>query len=498
MMSGPGHLSRLSLRVRLVAGFAATMLVVLAAAGSFVYWRVQFALDRELDSELVDTSTRLASQVTPAGQLRDKSALLSGERYQVLDAEGHVLSHSPSGPAEALLDPEAVHEALAKPVRRDIGSLLPGTSHPLRVYATSLDALPAGPAAVLAVAAERKQRDEALRELLLQLLFAGLATLVVTAAVGERLAKASLRPVERYRQRAAEIAAGATGLRLDVPTVRDDEITRLGHTLNDMLQALERAFEHEQRFVNDASHELRTPLTLISTRVQLARRRQRTVEQYEGVLDEIETDISRLSVLADQLLDVGSASQEKDAAASADLAAIVSTEVERRRALAVADSPYRQTGSLQAFTSDSTTVAVDPARLQQLVGNILDNAAVHGLPPVTVRVDRVGDVGRLVVSDAGVGMDDTTLTSAPQRFARAPEARGRPGSGLGLALVYAAVAGAGGELRLCFQGRHESFGRTLTVPCDHTSEMTVTVLLPVGGYAAPQGKPSGKPSTGVG
>ncbi|MGI8433941.1 MAG: ATP-binding protein [Nocardioidaceae bacterium] len=486
MTNGPSRLSGLSLRVRLVAGFAATMLVVLAAAGSFVYWRVQFALDRELDGELFDTSTRLASQVTPDGQLRDKSALLSGERYQVLDDEGRVLSHSPAAPAQALLDPEAVRDALVQPVRRDIGSLLPGSGQALRVYATSLDSSPTGGrSAVLVIAAVRKQRDEALRELLLQLLLAGLATLVVTAAVGERLAKASFRPVERYRQRAAEIAAGATGIRLDVPALRDDEITRLGHTLNDMLQALERAIEHERRFVNDASHELRTPLTLISTRVQLARRRERTVAQYEEVLDEIESDIDRLSGLADQLLEVGSASQDTNATASADLATTVRNEVDRRRTLAAADSPYSQTGSLQAQTPDSSLVAVDPVQLQQIVSNIVHNAAVHGLPPVTVRVDRVSGVGRLTVNDAGNGMDDAMLASAPQRFARAPEARSRPGSGLGLALVYATLVAVGGELRLCFRGRHERFGRSFSVPCDHRDEMTVTVLLPLVAPVAP-------------
>ncbi|MBA2559120.1 MAG: HAMP domain-containing histidine kinase [Propionibacteriales bacterium] len=496
MATEPGRLSRLSLRLRLVAGFAAAMLVVLSAAGSFVYWRVQFALDRELNSELVDTSSRLAPQVTPSGRLHDQSALLGGERYQVFDARGRVLSHSPSGPAQALLDPTEVRQALDRPVFRDIGELLPGSSQALRVYATALDVSRTGAAAVLLVAAERKQRDEALRELLGQLLLAGLVTLLVTAVVGERLAKLSLAPVERYRRQATDITGGATGIRLDVPPGRDDEITRLGYTLNDMLQALEEALEHERRFVNDASHELRTPLTLIDTRVQLARRRRRTVEQYEAVLDEIQTDIGRLSRLADQLLDAGPLSQGSHADDSADLAAIVRAEVERRRTLAPAETPYGRSGSLQAITSNSTLVAMNPLRLLQLVGNLLDNAAVHGAPPVTVTVDQVGQAGRLVVSDVGPGMDDVTLASAPERFARAPEARTRPGAGLGLALVYAAVSGSGGELRLCFQGRHESFGATMPVECEHADEMTVTVLLAMSRPESPPAADTESPEPG--
>lgn len=91
---------------------------------------------------------------------------------------------------------------------------------------------------------------------------AGLGAPLVTAVVGDRLARLALRPVERYRVQAADIIAGKTGVRLDVLPGRDDEVTRLGHQLSDTLDALEGALDTERRFVNDASHELRTPLTL--------------------------------------------------------------------------------------------------------------------------------------------------------------------------------------------------------------------------------------------
>jgi two-component system, OmpR family, sensor kinase len=72
------------LRVRLVAGFSATMLLVLAAAGSFVYWRVAFALDRQVNEDLTELSHRLKPFVTPGGQLAaDAPALAGTEAYQV-------------------------------------------------------------------------------------------------------------------------------------------------------------------------------------------------------------------------------------------------------------------------------------------------------------------------------------------------------------------------------------------------------------------------------
>ena len=91
-------------------------------------------------------------------------------------------------------------------------------------------------------------------------------------------------------------------------------VTRLGHTLNDMLAVLEEAVERERHFVNDASHELRTPLTLLKSRIQLARRRARSVEEHERILDELSIDVGRLAALAEDLLALGSGPSTQQAA----------------------------------------------------------------------------------------------------------------------------------------------------------------------------------------
>lgn len=479
-MTERAWLRRLPIRARLVAGFVAAMLVVLAAAGGFVYWQVKVALDRELNSELIATSQRLGSNIDARGRLTNQSALLSGERYQVLDAAGRVLSQSPGRP-EALLTPDVVRRALTEPVTMDVGELLPANERSLRVYGSPLDAGQSGPAAVLVVSLARDQRDEALRELLAQLVIAGMATLLITTVVGERLAKASLSPVERYRRQAMEVADGATGVRLDVPPDRDDEITRLGHTLNRMLRALEDALERERRFVDDASHELRTPLTVIGTRVQLARRRSRTVEEHERVLEEISLDVDRLSALAEQLLDIRAQQMTSDPDETADLVAAVSAEVERR--LTTTARPA-ETGAeedqriQQVLTTAPAQVPLSHSALDRIIANLLDNADKHGRPPVEVSVWVDGDFAVLTVADHGGGMGADTLIVAPERFVRAPEARSRPGSGLGLALVKAIVLATGGELRLCSNGVHECFGTPTPVRCDHDDAMIVTVVLP--------------------
>jgi signal transduction histidine kinase len=463
---------RLPLRVRLVAGFSATMLVVLTATGAFVYWRVSYALDRQLNSDLADVSRVLAPLVTPTGRMRaGAQRVVADQLFQVLDRDGRVLSASAALGEDPVVSPATVEAALEGPVRRDIGALLPVTRHPLRVYAVPLPGARSQPAAVLVVAARRDHRDEALLELLGQLAAAGIGALLVTALVGERLAKAALRPVEAYRVQAEEIVGGATGVRLDVPALRHDEVTRLGHTLNAMLDALEEALDRERHFVNDASHELRTPLTLLRTRVQLARRRTRSVAEHEAVLAEIETDVVRLTELAEQLLEVGV--PLADGAAGCDLAEVVRREVARRQAVG-----HTGPGRVRVTGAAAAPVALSEVQVARVVNNLLDNAHRHGAPPVRVRVDDEGGYARLVVTDSGAGMSPEMLATATRRFARAAESRPREGFGLGLSLVESTVLRAGGELRLCFGGHHESFGSSGAGPCGHDEAMTVTVILP--------------------
>jgi two-component system OmpR family sensor kinase len=240
-----------------------------------------------------------------------------------------------------------------------------------------------------------------------------------------------------------------------------------------MLATLERALERERQFVNEASHELRTPITLLTSRVQLARRRPRSLAEHERILDELQVDLDRLARLAEQLLELGRAAGQEESG-SGDLALVTARMVEEER-------HSFPPGADVSVELDTPTAPVQVAELdiERILTNILDNAALHGAAPVHVTVDRpTASWARLVVTDSGPGMSPPLLDTATQRFTRAEEARTRRGAGLGLALVRALVERTGAELRLCHAGRHTTEGQAAPVPCDHGSAMTVTVLLP--------------------
>jgi|tagenome__1003787_1003787.scaffolds.fasta_scaffold20972469_3 two-component system OmpR family sensor kinase len=468
--SALSRMSRLPLRVRLVAGFSAATFAVLLAAGAFVYWRVDYALDRGLDIELEQASTTLGPLVQTDGRVSNRPAAeATGVAWQVLEQEGTVLDHGGPAGTTSLISEQQLDRVGTTPHTFNVGDFLPISNHPYR-----LRIVPISGQRFLLVGVRRDHRDEALRELLAQLALAGLGTLLITAFVGDRLARAALRPVERYRRRAAAIANGTADLRLDVPAQRDDEITRLGHTFNDMLSSLEGALERERQFVNEASHELRTPITLLTSRIQLALRRPRTTADHERILSELEVDLDRLAGLAEQLLQL-SGVDAGQGPGSSDLVAVAGRVLNQRR---LADPEH--VGDLTAkLPADELEVPMADFEAARILTNLLDNAALHGSAPFELTVDDPEPGwARVTVSDAGPGIPAALLAGATQRFARADEARTRPGSGLGLALVDALVAQAGGELRLCYGGRHSSHGHPAPVACAHGSAMTVTVLLP--------------------
>ena len=211
---------------RLVVAVAAAMAVVLVVAAAFVYWRVSFALDRQLDQDLdayrqvVERSLRTG--VRPPGDT-------PGETFQVYDGQGRVVAGNRR--LAPLLDTDDVAAARRGPTRLDVGRFLPPTDRAYRVLAATVPT-PQG-SRVVATAISRRKHDEALRELLLQLAIADLMALVAASYVGYRTARAALDPVERYRRAAQDVGQDDTGRRLPVAAGRDDELSRLGHTFND-------------------------------------------------------------------------------------------------------------------------------------------------------------------------------------------------------------------------------------------------------------------------
>ena len=162
---------------RLVVAVAPTMAVVLLATGAFVFWRVEFALNRQLDQDLKAYQEVVEKAVADGNTPPSDTP---GQSYQVYDTHGRVIGGNARG---RLVDRETVAPAAAGTEQReDVGNLFPPASHPYRVVATRVE--PASGPVVVAAAISKNKHDEALRELLVQLAIADLITLIAASLVG--------------------------------------------------------------------------------------------------------------------------------------------------------------------------------------------------------------------------------------------------------------------------------------------------------------------------
>jgi hypothetical protein len=264
--------------------------------------------------------------------------------------------------------------------------------------------------------------------------------------VGWLVAGAALRPVERIRVEAEAISGSEPDRRLPVPRTRD-ELSALGASLNRMLDRYQAAVERERRFVDDASHELRTPLANLKAELELALRRSRTEAELISALRSAGEETDRLTRLAEDLLVL--------ARADGGRLPIRREEVDLGRLVReIVESFSGRVASLgvilEASVREHVTGTVDPARVRQAVGNLIDNSLRHTPSGgrVTVTVAR-GPAGITIsVADSGEGFPPAFLPHAFEPFTRADAARSRSdgGAGLGLAIARAVAEAHGGTL----------------------------------------------------
>jgi signal transduction histidine kinase len=212
-----------------------------------------------------------------------------------------------------------------------------------------------------------------------------------------------------------------------------------------MLARLEAAFEHERRFVADASHELRTPLALLRTELEVALRRPRSREELEAALRSAAEETERLVRLSEDLLLIARADEGALPIRRENIAASELLERVRARFAARASSLGRD---LRVEPAGGLVVDVDPARIEQALGNLVDNALQHGTGAVTLFIRAAGGRVELHVTDEGSGVPPGFAKRAFDRFSQADSARSGPGSGLGLSIVQLIAAAHGGSARI--------------------------------------------------
>jgi two-component system, OmpR family, sensor kinase len=445
--------NRLPIRLRVTLAFAGVMAIVLGAVGLFVYSELGDRLDESIDDGLEVRSEELTASVEASGLGGPSDyGLRFGEEdslAQVLRPDGTALASTPQLADQPTLEPDEAQRAASAPIIVERESL-PGVDGAARLLAVPVEQTGATRTLIAVVGSSLEDRDEALSSLAALLLIGGPVALLLASLAGYGAAASALRPVEAMRRRAAAITAGGREERLPVPEA-NDELNRLGTTLNEMLARLEAAIERERRFVDDASHELRTPLALHKTELEVALRYGADAGELRAAIGSAVEEIDRLIQLAEDLLVVARSGEGELAVARERVGVADLLEAVGERFRARADQSNRP---LVVDDADGIAVDADRLRLEQALTSIVDNALRHGGGEVRLWARHNGDRVELHVGDRGSGFPPEFIDHAFERFSRPDTARTRGGSGLGLAIVEAIARAHGGRA----QARNEPGG----------------------------------------
>jgi two-component system OmpR family sensor kinase len=446
---------RIPIRARLTLISAGMMAIVLVALAAYLYAQLDANLRATVDAGLRSRAGLLLDRIGEGGGV-SAGALTEGDEAfaQLLAPDGSVIASS-SGISEPILAPadvEVVSDALElsdATVRTDEESV------PARLLVTRTT-----PGDVLVVGTSVEEQQEALSGLLSALAVGIPAAVAVAAAIGWIVAGAALRPVECLRREADAISVSEPGRRLAVPST-GDELARLAESLNRMLARIDAALTQERRFLADASHELRTPLANLRAELDLALGRARSVDELGDALRSVRVETDRLGRLAEDLLVLARAGGGALPLAREDV------DVGVLAAETIESFAGRANSLGVELTNDAppgTTVFVDPMRLRQALGNLIDNALRHASHRVTVGVERRDGAIALVIEDDGPGFPAEFVDRAGTGFSRPDLARTRTtgGTGLGLAIVGAIADAHGADLAIG-NGRHGGAQVTLTI-----------------------------------
>jgi signal transduction histidine kinase len=244
-----------------------------------------------------------------------------------------------------------------------------------------------------------------------------------------------------------------------------------------LVEQLKKAQLEKDNFVATVAHELRSPLSVIYYANSL--NRMSATEQPSDQNDVIERQVKHLNLLVEDLLDVSRVARGKIRLSRehVDAATVVDGAIEKSRPLI--DS-HRHALKVD-ISPEPMPLFVDPVRIEQVITNLLVNAAKYTPDggEITVRAEADGDSAILTVRDNGIGISGDMLPHVFDLFVQGPRGQGRDegGLGIGLALARKIAEMHGGSVRAKSAGANRGSEFTVTVPLEQPAEKRLQNLL---------------------
>ena len=392
-----------------------------------------------------------------------------GKYLQILDQDGHWIFRS----KRMMLENPALPPAGQLPKDGIQAEFHQGT-HRVRILAYPIAAQGKKYSVQTGIALNRSQA--LLNTFGTDLLMLTPAVIFLASFGGHWMSRKALKPVAALTAMARQINDRNLDTRLPVPAAKD-ELSDLSHTLNQMLERIDKAFESVRAFTGNASHELRTPITLLRTEIEVALFRPRSIEEYRATLTRLHGETVRMTNLVETLLSLARTDGGAEAVVLMPIkvhALMEQVEETWKAAMQRALLDFRVDISPELSpdpAGSNLCVLGDPGGIPRLLSILLDNACKYTPPggSVTLSVAPQGEQIVVTLRDTGIGIAPEHQERIFDRFFRAAPAAdyAERGSGLGLALAKWIADRHGAHLQLeSSPGHGSSFSFTLPKAVD--------------------------------
>jgi len=275
----------------------------------------------------------------------------------------------------------------------------------------------------------------------------------VTAVVMAWLVRKGLSPIYELAHEADRISSSDWQFNAPLSAKQTVELRPLTDALQAALTRLQRSFEQQRRFTNDAAHELKTDAAIVKSSLQLLLMRKRTVEEYsQGLLLSLD-DFTRLEMTVKKMLILARLEQPIQSGDRGDvfhfcfLRDAIDDAVNQSKALAALKAI-----DVRVELTANAKVRLDSRDALLLCSNIILNALQHSPEGTTVEI--IAAVGEqrvlLTVSDKGDGISEADRAHLFEPFYRGDPSRSRKsgGTGLGLSICKAICERVGGSIEI--------------------------------------------------
>jgi two-component system OmpR family sensor kinase len=452
-----------TLRLRLTLLYVGLLAAALAVTGITGYVIAAHRIYAGLDDSLTLRAQAVALALEPIGTefnqediennkgeldaLASKADLV----FQLRRADGTVLYSSAQPPSGSLPPPDDTRSLVGGFATKDV------RGEDTRIL---YQPLPTGGS--IEVGESLSGANGAVSEIRDVIVVGGLAALLVTAVSGYTLSGRALRPVRNVSQMARDIEETADFTRRLDKSAGEGEVRELVSAFNAMIERVEQTLAHQKSFLADSSHELRRPLSVLQTNVDILSRPNLSHADRERCVAEVRVEAQIMRRLVADLLMLAREESQSIERARVDFSAVCERALARVK--------QEDSHELREEIEPGIVVLGDGERLDQMVGNLLDNAVQYTPREgrVVFGLQRSNGRVQLEVRDTGQGIKADEIAHVFERFYRGESARAsRPaGTGLGLAIVkYVA----------------EAHGGTVSVVSEPTNGTTFVVELPIPG-----------------